>query len=100
MNGAYPMLWQHWLAAFGLFAAFYFGLTQPLAQRLSVRLRGRRFTIRLGTPWNVRDPEQRWDVLYSVASFMLALALSMAAFELCIRLGWLPPAGKIGAAPP
>lgn len=90
------MLWQHWLSVFVLFAACYFGFTQPLAQRISQWHRGRRFTIRLGTPWNARDPAQRWDVLYSVVSFMIALALSMLAFEQVIRQGWLPPAGKIG----
>ncbi len=90
------MLWQHWVTAFALFALFYFGFTQPLAQRVCQHLRGRRFTIRLGTPWHAGDPEQRWDVLYSVLSFMAALALSAFCFEQVIQAGWLPPAGRIG----
>ncbi len=90
------MTWQHWLAVFSLFAACYFAITQPLLQALSRKMLGRPFTIRLGTPWDASDRAQRWDVLYSAVSFMLALVLSMLLFEQLIHQGWLPPAGKIG----
>lgn len=89
------MSWQHWVAAFGLFALVYFPFILPLAQRLSLRCSGRRFSIRLGGAWDPRVPAQRQDVLYSLVSFMIALALSMLLFQGCIDLGWLPPAGKI-----
>ena len=55
----------------------YFGLSLPLFQRFSLRRRGRRFVIRLGTPWDFRDPEHRWDVAMSFLSFMAALALAL-----------------------
>jgi len=60
-----------------IFAAVYFGVVLPLFQLLSQRTRGRRFVIRLGTPWKFTDLEHRWDVLLSFFSFIVALGVSM-----------------------
>ena len=74
-----------------IFALVYFPICLPLFQRLSVRMKGRRFTIRLGTPWKFQNPDHRWDVLMSVLSFMTALALAMWALDLLVQQGYLPP---------
>ena len=58
----------------------------PVFQRISKRMRNRRFNIRLGMAWDAGDAEQRWDVLMSFLSFMLALAISMFLFDLVIPL--------------
>ena len=60
-----------------IFAVAYFLVTLPMSQYLSKRYRGRKFVIRLGTPWRFSDPEQRWDVFLSLVSFMTALAVAM-----------------------
>ena len=44
-------------------------------------MRGRKFSIRLGTPWDFRDPEHRWDVVLSFVSFMFALAIAGFVFD-------------------
>ncbi len=73
-----------------IFALIYFPISLPLFQRLSVRVKGRRFVVRLGTPWKIRNPDHRWDVLMSVLSFMAALALAMWALDLLMQGGYLP----------
>ena len=60
-------------------------MSLPLFQRFSMWRKARRFEIRLGTPWNARDPDHRWDVVMSFLSFVFALAISM------ILLGQLMP---------
>ena len=65
-----------------LFAGAYFGISLPVFQRLSQSRRNRKFTVRLGTSWNPRDPQQRWDVLMSFISFMVALAMAIYLFSL------------------
>ncbi len=77
-----------------LFALVYFSICLPLFQSLSVRLKGRRFTVRLGTPWKIRNSDHRWDVLMSVLSFMAALAAAMWALDLLMQGGYLPPFRK------
>ena len=72
----------HFLVLLLIFGVVYFGISLPLFQRLSLRLRGRKFVIRLGTPWKFPDREHRWDVLFSFVSFMLALAVSMFFLDL------------------
>ena len=67
-----------------IFSVVYFGICLPVFQRISKRKRGRKFIIRLGMAWNAKDAEQRWDVLMSFLSFMLALAISMFLFDLVI----------------
>lgn len=60
-----------------IFGIAYFGACLPLFQWFSRRLRQRKFVVRLGTPWRFSDPEQRWDVLLSFISFVLALGVSL-----------------------
>jgi len=60
----------------------YFGLCLPLFQAISKKRQGRKFTIRLGTAWNAKDPEHRWDVFMSFLSFAAALAISMYILDL------------------
>jgi hypothetical protein len=67
----------HFLYLLVIFAVVYFGLCLPLFQAVSRRIRGRKFVIRLGTPWQFGDKEQRWDVLMSALSFALALGLAL-----------------------
>ena len=81
----------HLLVILGLFAVLYFGVVLPLFQRLSRHLRRRRFTLRLGSPWDVRDPEHRWDVLMSFLSFVTCLALTLWLVDLGLPFT-LPPA--------
>ena len=73
--------WFHFLVLLAIFAFFYFGITLPLFQRFSKARRGRRFVIRLGTPWQFGNPEHRWDVLMSALSFLLALGVSMFTLD-------------------
>lgn len=70
-----------------IFAAVYFGLCLPAFQLISRRTRGRKFVVRLGTPWKASDPEHRWDVLMSFLSFVAALALSMYLLDLLLPFG-------------
>ena len=86
----FPIHWSHYAAVFIIFAVVYFGMCLPLVQRLSMRVKGRRFVVRLGTPWKIQNPDHRWDVLMSVLSFMAALALSMWALDLLMQGGYLP----------
>ena len=72
----------HFISLLIIFSIVYFGICLPVFQRISKRKRGRKFIIRLGMAWNAKDAEQRWDVLMSFFSFMLALAISMFLFDL------------------
>jgi len=74
----------HFIAILIIFSVVYFGISLPVFQQISKRKRGRKFIIRLGTAWNAKDAEQRWDVLMSFLSFVLALAVSMYLFDLVI----------------
>lgn len=74
----------HFIALLIIFAVVYFGICLPVFQRISKRMRNRKFNIRLGMAWDARNAEQRWDVLMSFLSFMLALAISMLLFDLVI----------------
>jgi hypothetical protein len=81
----------HFLILLAIFGVAYFAVFLPLFQLISRRIRGRKFVIRLGTPWTFSDPEHRWDVLLSFVSFMVTLAVSV------FILDWyfpLPEAGK------
>ena len=60
-----------------IFAIIYFVIVLPVFQLLSLKILGRKFVIRLGTPWKFSNSDHRKDVLMSFISFMLALALSM-----------------------
>ena len=53
----------------------------PAFQTVSKKVRNRKFIMRLGTPWQFSDPEQRWDVAMSFISFMVALTISMLIFD-------------------
>lgn len=86
--------WSHVASVFLIFVLAYFLVCLPLFQRISLRMRGRRFTVRLGTPWRFQDPEHRWDVLMSFLSFTAALALAMWGLDLLMRGGFLPELGK------
>jgi len=72
------------LAILIIFSVVYFGLCLPLFQQISKRKKGRKFVLRLGMAWNAKDPEQRWDVLMSFLSFMLALAIALYLLDLVI----------------
>ena len=73
-----------------IFGVGYFGVFLPAFQFVSQRVKGRKFIIRLGTPWRFSDPEHRWDVLLSFLSFMTTLAFSM------LVLDWLFPLAEAG----
>ena len=72
---------MEFLALVLIVAAFYFGFFLPVFQYVSRRKRGRKFTIRLGIPWDFRNPEHRWDVLMSFLSFMFAMAAGIFVFD-------------------
>ncbi len=78
---------MHLLLLLLIFAVVYFGICLPLFQWLSRARRGRRFTVRLGTPWKFGDAEQRWDVLMSFLSFALALAVALWVLDFLFPLG-------------
>lgn len=59
----------------------YFGAILPIFQVFSRRIRGRKFIIRLGTPWRLSDAEHRWDVLLSFTSFIVALGISLFVLD-------------------
>jgi hypothetical protein len=61
----------------------------PAFQAISKKLRGRKFVIRMGTPWQFSDPEQRWDVMMSFLAFMLALTIAMLVFDQLIPFAQL-----------
>lgn len=72
-----------------IFAVVYFGICLPAFQWFSQRSRGRRFVVRLGTPWSAANAEHRWDVLLSFVSFAVALAIAMFIWDWLMRLGYL-----------
>ena len=67
----------HFLALLVIFGIVYFGIILPGFQLISRRIRGRKFVIRLGTPWKFSDSEHRWDVLLSFVSFVVTLGVSL-----------------------
>ena len=69
-----------------LFGVAYFGIVLPVFQQISRHVKGRRFVIRLGTPWRFSDAEHRWDVLLSFVSFVVALGLSLFVLDLFFPL--------------
>lgn len=71
----------HFILLLLIFALVYFGVSLPLFQRFSLWRKARRFTVRLGSPWNARDPNHRWDVAMSFLSFVVALAISMILLD-------------------
>ncbi len=71
----------HFVSLLLIFAVVYFGVSLPLFQRFSMWRKTRRFVIRLGTRWNARDPNHRWDVVMSFLSFFVALAISMILLD-------------------
>lgn len=77
----------HLLLLLAIFAVVYFGLCLPIFQIISRRRHGRSFVIRLGGAWNIRDAEQRWDVLMSFLSFGVALGLSLYFLDLVLPFG-------------
>ena len=82
---------MHFLALLVIFGIVYFAMVLPLFQRVSRRVKGRKFVIRLGTPWNFKDPEHRWDVLMSFISFIGTLAISLFVLD------FLSPLQEVGS---
>ena len=64
-----------------IFAVIYFVIALPVFQAISRQVKGRKFVIRLGAPWQFNNSEHRWDVFMSVISFMLALGIAMFLFD-------------------
>ena len=85
---------MHFFAVLIIFCVAYFGVSLPIFQAYSVRTRGRRFVIRLGTAWKWQDPDHRWDVLMSFLSFMSALTLAMLIWDQLMRHGYIPALPK------
>ena len=75
------------LALLAIFGIAYFGIILPVFHGISQKFRGRRFVIRLGTPWNIKNAEHRWDVLLSFVSFMITLGISLFIFNYFFPLG-------------
>ncbi|GAB5452929.1 MAG: hypothetical protein Hals2KO_32570 [Halioglobus sp.] len=71
----------HFVTLLLLFAVAYFCVVLPLFQLISLRVRGRKFVIRLGTPWKFSNPEHRWDVLLSFLSFVVTLGISFFVLD-------------------
>jgi len=82
---------MHFLVLLVIFATAYFVIFLPIFQALSKRIRGRRFVIRLGTPWKLSDPEHRWDVVLSFISFVLTLGVSLFVLDLFLPLEEVRP---------
>jgi len=78
---------MHFLLLLAIFGAAYFGVVLPAFQWFSRRVRRRKFVVRLGTPWRFSDPEQRWDVLLSFLSFVIALGISLLVLDYLFPLG-------------
>ncbi len=81
----------HFVTLLVLFGLAYFFVVLPLFQLVSVRVRGRKFVIRLGTPWQFSNPEHRWDVLLSFLSFAVTLGVSFFALEFFFPLAGVKP---------
>ena len=84
------MIAVHFLVLSVLFVAVYFGASLPAFQYVSRRWLGRRFVVRLGSPWRFGNPGHRWDVLLSFLSFAAALAVSMLLLDQLVTFGYLP----------
>ena len=80
----------HFLILLAIFGVTYFLVALPVFQVISRRFRGRKFVIRLGTPWKFSDPEHRWDVLLSFVSFMVSLAVSAFILDWFFPLAAMP----------
>ena len=74
-----------------IFGVAYFGVAIPTFQFISQRIRGRRFVIRLGTPWKFSNVEHRWDVLLSFVSFIVTLGVSIYLLDLIFPLAEAGP---------
>jgi hypothetical protein len=74
-----------------IFGVAYFGVVLPVFQLISQRVRGRRFVIRLGTPWKFSNAEHRWDVFLSFVSFIVTLGVSIFVLDFFFPLGEAGP---------
>lgn len=83
----------HFLIVLPVFVLVLMFLVLPLLQWVSTRLFDRKFILRFGGRWDVRDEKHRWDVTFSVIAFVLSLAVSLLALKLLIIRGILPPMG-------
>jgi hypothetical protein len=81
----------HFFVLLVIFAGVYFGLILPIFHKISQRFRGRKFVIRLGTPWSFSDKEHRWDVFLSFTSFMIALGISFVVLEFLFPIAEVGP---------
>ena len=81
----------HFLLLLVIFGLAYFGLIIPVFQLISQHFRGRRFVIRLGTPWRFSNPEHRWDVLLSFVSFIVTMGVSFFLLDFFFPLSEIGP---------
>ena len=81
----------HFLALLVTFSSVYFGIILPIFRKISLHFRGRKFVIRLGTPWSFSDKEHRWDVFFSATSFIVALGVSFVVLEFLFPLAEVGP---------
>ncbi len=78
---------MEFLAILAVFGLVYFGVTLPIFQRISLKVHGRRFVIRLGMAWNFSDPKHRRDVFFSFVSFIVTLGLVLFAVDFFFSFG-------------
>jgi hypothetical protein len=81
----------HFFTLLVIFAGVYFGIILPIFRIISQRFRGRKFVIRLGTPWSFSDKEHRWDVFFSFTSFMITLGISFVVLEFLFPIAEVGP---------
>lgn len=81
----------HFLKLLVIFGMAYFGVVLSVSQLISQRVRGRKFVIRLGTPWKFSNAEQRWNVLLSFVSFIVAMGVSFFVLDFFLPLGEVGP---------
>ena len=74
-----------------IFSVVYFGIVLPIFHKISQRFRGRKFVIRLGTPWSFSDKEHRWDVFLSFTSFVITLGISFFVLEFLFPIAEVGP---------
>ena len=74
-----------------IFGMAYFGVVLPIFQFISQRIRGRKFVIRLATPWKFSNVEHRWDVLLSSVSFIVTLGVSIFLLDFLFPLAEAGP---------
>jgi hypothetical protein len=92
LYGVIPMKPEvHFFALLVTFSGVYFGLILPVFHRISLRFRARKFVIRLGTPWSLKDKEHRWDVFLSFTSFIVSLGVSLVVLEFLFPLAEVGP---------